>query len=90
MPFRKMQISSPLPAFKEYAINLKMDLFVRLVIIISVIITLTDTILYYVMLKHGMLNDVTLQFVAMVIIVTIIPILINMWYWMVFRQKTKK
>ena len=63
-----------------------MNLFVRLVIIVAIVISLTDTILYYVMQRQGMLIDVTWHFVVMVIIVTIIPIVINMWYWMVFKQ----
>ena len=61
-----------------------MDLFVRLVIIVSVVIALTDiAVFYHVMRTHEI---VTWQFVAAVIVITIIPIAINLWYWLVFRQ----
>ena len=63
-----------------------MDVFTELVIRVAIIISLTDTILYYVMQKRGMLNEVTWQFVAAVIIVTIVPIVISLWWCLIFRK----
>jgi hypothetical protein len=61
-----------------------MDLFVRLVIIVSVVIALTDIAVFYHVMRTP--EIVTWQFVAAVIVITIIPIAINLWYWLVFRQ----
>ena len=63
-----------------------MDVFTELVIRVAIIISLIDTILYYVMQKRGMLNEVTWQFVAAVIIVTIVPIVISLWWCLIFRK----
>jgi hypothetical protein len=46
----------------------------------AVIVSLTDAIVFYHLKQH--LEKLTTQFVIMVIIVTIVPIAINLWYWM--------
>jgi len=59
-----------------------LSLFVRFVIIVTIVISITDIVVFYHIQKQGMQN-VTWQFVALVIIITIIPIVINLWYWLV-------
>jgi len=36
--------------------------------------------------KNG-IQSLTRQFVISVIVITIIPIVINLWYWLIFRQR---
>jgi hypothetical protein len=60
----------------------KLSLFTRFVIIVTIVISATDLIIFYV---HGFSNP-TLGFIISVIIVTIIPIVVNLWYWLVFKQ----
>jgi len=66
------------------------SLFTRLVSIVTIVVAATDSIIFYVLKRHGTdLNSLTWQFVILVIIITIVPIVINLWYWLVLRQKIK-
>ena len=57
-----------------------MKLFTRLVIIIAIVISITDSIVFYHIMKDP--ERLTIPFVILVIIVTVIPIMINLWYWL--------
>jgi hypothetical protein len=62
-----------------------LSLFARLLIAVTVVISITDAIEYYHVKKNpGML---TLPFLILVIIITIIPIAVNLWYWLVFKKQ---
>jgi len=63
----------------------KLSLFARFVIIVTVVISATDLIIFYV---HGFSNP-TLGFIILVIIVTIVPIVVNLWYWLIFKPRAK-
>jgi hypothetical protein len=60
------------------------SLFKRFVIVVAVVIAITDTVVFYHIEKGT--TTITLPFVILVIIVTIIPIVVNLWYWLVFKQ----
>lgn len=60
------------------------SLFTRFVIIIAIVISVTDTIVFYHIMKNP--ERLTIPFVILVIIVTVIPIVINLWYWLIFKQ----
>jgi hypothetical protein len=62
------------------------SLFTRFVIIISIIVSVTDTIMFYIIWKHGM-QTLTLEFEIAWIIVTIIPIVVNLWFWLIFKKQ---
>jgi len=61
------------------------SLFIRFVIIVTIVVSATDLIIFYV---HGFSNP-TLGFIISVIVITIIPIVINLWYWLIFKQRKK-
>jgi len=63
---------------------MELSLFARFVIIVTVVISATDAIIFYVIKKRGMkMKDITWPFVIAVIIITIIPIVVNVWYHLV-------
>lgn len=63
------------------------SLFIRFVIVVAVVISITDIIVFYKLWQDP--TRLTPLFVFAVIIITIIPIAINLWYWLVFRQDKK-
>ena len=63
------------------------SLFVRFVIIVSIVISVTDSIMFYVLWKDP--SKLTAQFTIAVIIITIIPIVVNLWYWLIFKHATR-
>jgi len=65
-----------------------LSLFIRFAIIITVVISATDVIIFYHIQKNG-IQALTWQFVISVIFITIIPIVINLWYWLIFKQRKK-
>lgn len=65
-----------------------LSLFTRFVIVVSIVISVTDAIVFYHITRDQV--QITVPFVVSVIIITIIPIAINLWYWLVFKQKSKK
>ena len=54
-----------------------MSIITRLFIIVAIVVTITDLIVFYKVSKNP--NILTVRFVIMVIIVTLIPIAINFW-----------
>jgi len=63
-----------------------MSLFVRFVIIVTVVVAATDGIIYYHVKKNP--EILTIPFLIMVIFITVLPIAINLWYWLVFRKSS--
>jgi len=63
---------------------MEISLFIRFVIIVTIVVSVTDIIVFYHLQKNP--TELTIPFVILVIIVTIIPIVINLWYWLVFKQ----
>jgi len=61
-----------------------MSLFVRFIIVVTVVIAATDGIIYYHVKKNP--EVLSIPYLIMVILITIIPIVINLWYWLVFRK----
>jgi hypothetical protein len=55
-----------------------MSIITRLFIIVAIVVTITDVIVFYKVSKNP--NILTVQFVIMVIVVTLIPIAINFWF----------
>lgn len=62
----------------------KPGLFARFVIIIFIVVSATDIIVFHHIMNH--LEDLTWYFVSLVIIVTMVPIMINLWYWLVYKD----
>jgi len=63
---------------------LSLSIFIRIVIIIAIVISATDVIAFYYIKKKGM--KLTWKSLALIIIITIIPIVINLWYHFIFKQ----
>jgi hypothetical protein len=61
-----------------------MSLVARLIIIDTFIVSITDTLVFYHLYKQP--HPITTPFVILVILVTAIPIAINLWYWLVIRK----
>jgi len=61
------------------------SLFVRFVIIIAVVVSIVDTVGFYAIMKNP--ETLTIPFIVVMIIATMIPIVINLWYWLVFKQR---
>ena len=57
-----------------------MKLLPRLIFIDAIIISITDAIVFYHLKQHP--ENLTTQFVVIVIIITVIPIAINLWFWL--------
>lgn len=60
------------------------SLFTELAIRVALIISITDAIIFYLVWKRG-IECLTVRFVIAVIIVTIIPILVSLWWCLIFR-----
>jgi hypothetical protein len=54
-------------------------LVIRLMFMITIVVTATDLIEYYHLKQHP--EHLTLPFVILVIVVTVVPIGIIIWYW---------
>ena len=52
----------------------------RFLIIVTIVVALTDLIIFYVLEKTQ--AKPTLPFVIAVIIITIMPIAVNLWFWL--------
>ena len=61
------------------------DLFVRALIITAIIVAVTDAIVFYVIWSGK--AQITPLFVILVIVITMIPIAINLWVH-IFRQRS--
>jgi hypothetical protein len=57
-----------------------MNLTTRFIIIVTIVVTITDVI-EYIHIKQNP-EHLTIPFVIGVIIVTVVPIAINIWYWL--------
>ncbi len=68
---------------------MKLSLFTRFVIVVAIVISATDVIVFYHLQKNG-IQSLTWRFVISVIVITIIPIAINLWYWLIFKQRKNK
>jgi len=68
--------------------KIKLSLFARFVIIVAVVISVTDVIEFYHIQKNG-IESLTWLHVVLIIVITIIPIVISLWYWLVFKQRKK-
>jgi heme/copper-type cytochrome/quinol oxidase subunit 4 len=56
-----------------------MKLSARLILMITIVVTVTDLIVYYHLRQHP--ERLTPPFTISVIIVTVVPIAIVTWYW---------
>lgn len=65
-----------------------LSLFIRFVIIVTVVISATDAIVFWRIQEEQ--TRLTWPFVIAVIIITIIPIVVNLWYWLVFKKEGNK
>ena len=55
-----------------------MTLFTSLIIRVTLIVTITDLVIFYVISKRKL--AITVPFVISVIVITLIPLIINIWY----------
>ena len=53
-------------------------ILLRLIIIVTIVVAVTDLVFYYHVKKNP--NHLTLPYVLMLIAITIIPIVINIWF----------
>ncbi len=58
-----------------------MSLFTRFVIIVTIVVSITDTVVFWHIMRGPAI--LTWQLVILTIIITIIPIVVNLWYWLV-------
>ena len=63
-----------------------MYLFVRFIIIVTVVVSATDGIIYYHIRQNPAV--LTITYLIEVILITIIPIAISLWYWLIFRKNS--
>ena len=68
--------------------KIRLGLFARFAIIVAVVISATDVIEFYHIQKNG-IESLTWLHVFLIIVITIIPIVISLWYWLVFKQRKK-
>lgn len=61
-----------------------LSLFVSFVIIVAVVVSIGDVIGFYVIMEDS--KWLTTPLVILMIIAMIIPIVINLWYCLVFKQ----
>ena len=67
--------------------TMNISFFRRSVIIVSIIIAVTDFIVFYALKRKGTdMNTLTWKFVLLVIIITIIPIVINFRVHLVLKK----
>lgn len=55
-----------------------MSLFTAILVRVTIIVTITDLLEYYILKKHQ--REITFPLTIAIILVTIIPIAINVWY----------
>ncbi len=56
-----------------------MKLWPRLLLMITIVVTVTDLVEYYHLKQHP--ERLTLPFTFLIILVTLVPIVIITWYW---------
>ena len=55
-----------------------MNIITRIMIIVAIVVSVTDSIIYIKLKDHP--ERLTVKFLILVIIITLIPIAINIWY----------
>ena len=63
---------------------LEISLFVRLLIIVTVVVSIVDIVAFYA-IANGRAKP-TIPFVILIIVATMIPIAVNFWVWLVYRS----
>ena len=61
-----------------------LSFFARFVIIVIVVVSIVEVIGFYAIMNSPKI--LTIPFVILMIIATIIPIVINLWYWLVLKN----
>lgn len=61
-----------------------LNLFVRFVIVVSIVVSIVDIAGFYAIKKNP--ERLKIPFVILMIIATIIPIAVNLWWWLIFKQ----
>ena len=62
----------------------RLGLFVRLLVISTIIVAVTDTVEFIHLRRNP--DVLTPQYLILVIFITVLPIAINLWYWLVRRR----
>jgi hypothetical protein len=62
-----------------------MSLLARFIVIVTIVVSATDAIVFYHARQHP--ERITALFVVEVIVITVIPIAINLWFWLKYRAK---
>jgi DNA-binding transcriptional ArsR family regulator len=62
----------------------KLGLFARFVFIFSVVVSVTDIVVFYHIMKNP--GELTWSLVALIIIATMVPIVISLWFWLVYKD----
>jgi heme/copper-type cytochrome/quinol oxidase subunit 4 len=57
-----------------------MNLSTRLILIVTIVVVATDLIVYVHIKQHP--EHLTIPFILLVSLVTVVPIWINIWYWL--------
>ena len=61
------------------------SLFTRFIIIVTIVVSIVNTVGFYAIMKNP--NLLGIPFIIMMIIAKIIPIVVNLWYWLIFKQR---
>jgi hypothetical protein len=62
---------------------MEISLFIRFVVFVAVVISIVDILGFYTIRRYGI--RVTWLIVLLLIIAKIVPILMSLWYWLVFK-----
>ena len=63
---------------------MKTELFVRFTIVVVLVVAITDSIVFYVMQRRH--RQMTWPLLIATIIITIIPIVIQLWFWLIYKK----
>ncbi len=58
--------------------------FVSSIVRVCIIVTVTDLVLFYYLMKHP--EKLAWRFAILAIVVTLVPIVINLWYVLVYKS----
>jgi heme/copper-type cytochrome/quinol oxidase subunit 4 len=64
-----------------------MKLTTRLIIIVTIVVTITDLVEYIHLKQHP--ERLTIPYVFLIIIVTVVPIAVNIWYWLRKQEESR-
>ena len=62
----------------------KLSLFARFLFIFSIVVSVTDIVVFYHIMKNP--GELTWSLVVLIIIVTMVPIVISLWFWLVYKD----